>query len=155
MTGYPEQKQSEILTILETRDVPNLRAAKTSVGSCCEPQTARWRRVCCRPNMLLDNPPLPEVAEPRQATAQLTSWGRVTLLLIPCLGGCDPVISIAGADFPDWLACVIFGSFLSAACHPLLRLCGLERNLRPLALFYGSLIVMFSLVTWVIFFNRS
>jgi len=31
----------------------------------------------------------------------------------------------------------------------------LERYLKPLALFYGSLIMMFSLVTWVIFFNRS
>ena len=70
------------------------------------------------------------------------------------ISGCDPVVAIAGAEFPDWLLCVIVGSLAAAACCPLLRLCGLERHLRPLALFYGSLVVMFSLVTWIIFFNR-
>jgi len=68
--------------------------------------------------------------------------------------GCDPVVTIAGADFPDWLVCVIVGCLLSAACHPLLRQAGLERHLRPVPFFYGTLIVMFSLVTWVTFFNR-
>ena len=70
------------------------------------------------------------------------------------LPGCDPVVSIAGADFPDWLVCAIAGSTLAAVCHPLLRRSGLERHLRPLPLFYGSLIVMFSLLTWITFFNR-
>ena len=70
------------------------------------------------------------------------------------LSGCDLVVTIAGADFPDWLVCVIFGCLLSAACHPLLKQTGLERHLRPLPFFYATLIVMFSLVTWVTFFNR-
>jgi hypothetical protein len=78
----------------------------------------------------------------------------VAMLATPCLSGCDPVVSVAGADFPDWLVCVMTGSLLAAACHPLLKRSGLERHLRPLPFFYGSLIVMFSLVTWVMFFNR-
>lgn len=69
--------------------------------------------------------------------------------------GCDPVVSIAGADFPDWLVCVIVGCLLSAGCRPLLRLGGIERYLRPLPFFYGSLIVMLSLLTWIGFFNRG
>ena len=80
-------------------------------------------------------------------------WTLAALATV-CCSGCDPVVSIAGADFPDWLVCVIAGSTLSAVCHPLLRLSGLARHLRPLPFFYGSLIVMFSLVTWVIFFNH-
>ena len=72
----------------------------------------------------------------------------------PSLSGCDPVVSIAGADFPDWLVCVIAGSVLAAACHPLLLGSGLERHLRPLPFFYGCLIVMFSLLAWIAFFNR-
>jgi YtcA family len=83
------------------------------------------------------------------------SGGSVAAFSALWLFGCDPVVSIAGADFPDWLLCVILGSFLSAACHPPLRRSGLERHLRPLPFFYGSLIVMFSLVAWVIFFNRA
>jgi hypothetical protein len=78
----------------------------------------------------------------------------LTALAVLWLAGCDPVISIAGAEFPDWLVCVMVGSTLAAACQPLLRLSGLERNLRPPAFFYGSLILMFSLLTWVIFFDR-
>jgi hypothetical protein len=80
---------------------------------------------------------------------------RNALLLVSLtLWGCDPVVAVAGAEFPDWLVCVVVGSLISAACHPLLKLIGFERHLRPLAFFYGSLVVMFSLATWVIFFNR-
>jgi hypothetical protein len=105
--------------------------------------------------MLLNNPRLLKIAEPRHAAAKLTSWmGCAAVLSIPRLSGCDPVVTIAGAYFPDWLVCVIVGCLICAACHPLLRLSGLARYLRPLPFFYGSLIVMFSLVTWVIFFNR-
>jgi YtcA family len=78
----------------------------------------------------------------------------VAMSCAPCLFGCDPVVGIAGAEFPDWLVCVVAGSTLAAACHPLLLRGGLERLLRPLPFFYGSLIVMFSLLTWIIFFNR-
>jgi len=80
------------------------------------------------------------------------SWIALLPLL---LCGCDPVVAVAGAEFPDWLLCLIVGTVLSAALYPVFSRAGLERYLKPLALFYGSLIVMFSLVAWVIFFNRS
>ena len=89
------------------------------------------------------------------AGAKLTlPAGSLVALATVWFSGCDPIVTIAGADFPDWLICFIIGCILCAACHPLLRLSGLARYLRPLPFFYGSLIVMFSLVTWVIFFNR-
>jgi YtcA family len=89
------------------------------------------------------------------AGAKLTlPAGSLATLATVWFSGCDPVVTIAGADFPDWLVCLIVGCLLCAACHPLLRLSGFPRYLRPLPFFYGSLIVMFSLVTWVIFFNR-
>lgn len=71
------------------------------------------------------------------------------------VAGCDPVISIAGANFPDWLLCVGAGAILAALCHPLLVAARLERELRPLALFYGGLIAMFALIGWVSFFSRA
>jgi hypothetical protein len=67
--------------------------------------------------------------------------------------GCDPVVTVAGADFPDWMVCALVGSVLAAACHPLLQVSGMERHLRPLPFFYGSLIVMFSAVIWIVFFS--
>ena len=85
-----------------------------------------------------------------------TRSGISWMALLPLsLCGCDPVVAVAGAEFPDWLFCVITGTVLSAALYPVLSRAGLERYLKPLALFYGSLIMMFSLVTWVIFFNRA
>jgi hypothetical protein len=69
--------------------------------------------------------------------------------------GCDPVVSIAGANFPDWLLCAAGGAIIASLLHPVILAAGLERDLRPLFLFYGALIAMFALVTWVIFFNRA
>jgi len=80
---------------------------------------------------------------------------RATLFLMLVAAGCDPVVSVAGANFPDWLLCASAGAMLAAACHPLFLAAGLERDLRPLPLFYGALVAMFALIAWVIFFNRA
>ncbi|HUN59967.1 MAG TPA: YtcA family lipoprotein [Candidatus Binataceae bacterium] len=68
--------------------------------------------------------------------------------------GCDPVISIGGTNFPDWLICLIGGAALAALLRPLLLVLRLERYLRPLVIFYSSLIILFALSAWLIFFNR-
>jgi hypothetical protein len=79
------------------------------------------------------------------------------VLILPALmlASCDPVVSIAGANFPDWLICVTVGAVLAAITRPSLIWMGAERYLRPLVIFYSSLIVLGGLVTWVIFFNRT
>jgi hypothetical protein len=76
-------------------------------------------------------------------------------ILMLTIAGCDPVVSIAGANFPDWLLCAGAGATLAALCHPLLLKAGLERDLRPLPLFFGGLTALFALVGWVVFFSRS
>jgi len=85
---------------------------------------------------------------------------RALLYLTGCTvmlaaAGCDPVVSVAGADFPGWLLCAGAGALLATLCHPLLVAVGLERELHPLPLFYAGLIVMFSLIGWLVFFNRA
>lgn len=71
------------------------------------------------------------------------------------LASCDPVVNIAGANFPDWLICVTVGALLAAISRPILIWIGAERYLRPLVIFYSSLIALGGLVAWVIFFNRA
>jgi hypothetical protein len=78
-----------------------------------------------------------------------------TGILIFTAVGCDPVVSIAGAEFPGWILCAAGGAMLATLCHPLFLAVGLERDLRPLPLFYGCLITMFALVGWIIFFSRA
>lgn len=85
-------------------------------------------------------------------------WRRILaagLLAVISLTACDPVVSVGGANFPDWLICIIAGAALAALLRPLLVVIGLERYLRPLVIFYSSLIVLFALTAWLVFFNRS
>jgi hypothetical protein len=75
-------------------------------------------------------------------------------LSIVTLTACDPIVTIAGANFPSWLLCMIVGAILAAIVRPLLLLARLEPCLGPLTIFYPSLIAMFAMIVWVIFFNR-
>ena len=68
---------------------------------------------------------------------------------------CDPIVSIAGANFPSWMFCMLVGAVLTALARPLLLLSGLEPNVGPLTIFYPSLIAMLAMTVWVIFFNRT
>jgi YtcA family len=75
-------------------------------------------------------------------------------LSVVTLTACDPIVTIAGANFPSWLLCMIVGAILAAIVRPLLVLVRLEQYLGPLTIFYPSLIAMFAMILWVIFFNR-
>ena len=84
---------------------------------------------------------------------------RTALRLAACLSivtltACDPIVTIAGANFPSWLLCMMVGAILAAIVRPLLVLARLEQYLGPLMIFYPSLIAMFAMIVWVIFFNR-
>ena len=49
---------------------------------------------------------------------------------------------------------MIVGAILAAIVRPLLVRARLEPYLGPLTIFYPSLIAMFAMIVWVIFFNR-
>lgn len=68
--------------------------------------------------------------------------------------GCDPVINIAGANFPSWLFCAISGAALTAAIRPLFVVTRVEPYLWPLPLVYMSLTILMGCIVWLIFFNR-
>jgi YtcA family len=76
------------------------------------------------------------------------------IIVAPAMAGCDPVINIAGANFPAWLLCLLVGAGLAALCRPILVYSGLEPFLGPAPLIYSSLATMFALIVWIIFFNR-
>ena len=78
----------------------------------------------------------------------------LTLAAALLCAGCDPVVDIAGADFPAWLICVIAGVALAAALRPLFVATGIEPHLGPLTVVYSSLAVLLSCMVWIVFFNR-
>jgi len=83
-----------------------------------------------------------------------SALGLAACLSIMTLTACDPVVTIGGANFPSWLLCMIVGAILAAIVRPILVLARLEPYLSPLTIFYPSLIAMFAMIVWVIFFNR-
>jgi hypothetical protein len=69
-------------------------------------------------------------------------------------GGCDPVVNIAGANFPAWLLCSIVGAILMAVIRPIFVVSGVEPHMGPRALVYTSLAVLLACMVWLVFFNR-
>jgi YtcA family len=70
------------------------------------------------------------------------------------LAGCDPVINIAGANFPSWLFCAICGAALTAVIRPVFVVTSLEGYLWPIPIVYTSLAILMGCIVWLIFFNR-
>ena len=91
-------------------------------------------------------------SQPWRAYRRLIPAGAVLAAL--ALGACDPVIDIAGADFPAWLICVIAGVALAAGLRTAFAAIGIEPHLGPLTVVYPCLALLLSCLVWVIFFNR-
>ena len=70
------------------------------------------------------------------------------------LAGCDPVVNIAGANFPSWLFCAICGAILTVAIRPVFVVTRVETYLWPLPVVYLSLTILMGCIVWLIFFNR-
>jgi hypothetical protein len=68
--------------------------------------------------------------------------------------GCDPVVNIAGANFPAWLLCAIVGAMLAALLRPVLATTRVEPYLGPLVLIYPCLAILLACLIYLIFFNR-
>jgi hypothetical protein len=76
------------------------------------------------------------------------------MLAAPLFAGCDPVVDIAGANFPAWLICAIAGIALAAMLRTLLVAIRIEPYLGPLTVVYSCLALLLSCIVWMIFFNR-
>jgi hypothetical protein len=70
------------------------------------------------------------------------------------IAGCDPVVNIAGANFPSWLFCAICGAILTIAIRPIFVVTRVESYLWPLPVVYLSLAILMGCIVWLIFFNR-
>jgi hypothetical protein len=76
--------------------------------------------------------------------------GLVTIL---ACAGCDPIVNIAGANFPAWLLCAILGAFVSAAFRPAFSALGLEPYLWPLPVVHTALAVLAACVIYLAMFR--
>jgi hypothetical protein len=75
------------------------------------------------------------------------------LMLLCACAGCDPIVNIAGANFPAWLLCAIVGAFVAAAFRPVFTALRIEPYLWPLPAVYVALMVLTACIVYMVFFR--
>ena len=70
------------------------------------------------------------------------------------VAACDPVVNIAGANFPAWLLCAIVGGLLAVVFREVFAASRIEPHLGPLLLIYPCLALLLGCAIYLIFFNR-
>jgi len=81
----------------------------------------------------------------------LFSLGICGLMCSGC--GHAPSIDIIGSFFPVWMICLTIAIVLTFVVHSLLLRFHLESEVGPVALFYPSVVVLFTCLLWLIFFR--
>jgi hypothetical protein len=85
------------------------------------------------------------------ATGTTRRWAVVGCVL---LAACDPVLNVAGANFPAWLVCALGGAVGAAVLRPVFVAARVEPYLWPVGLVYASLAVAIACVVYLVCFNR-
>jgi hypothetical protein len=71
-----------------------------------------------------------------------------------CAGcGQAPSVEVMGSFFPAWLFCLTTGVILTFVVRSALLRCDVETKVGPLALFYPSVVLLFSALLWLILFR--
>ena len=70
------------------------------------------------------------------------------------LAACDPVVNVAGANFPAWLLSAIAGALLALMLRTILSATRIEREMSPALLIYPALAFLLGCAIYLLFFNR-
>ena len=87
----------------------------------------------------------------KYSKASQSALAGACLLLSGC--GHAPNIDIIGSFFPVWMICLTLAILLASVVRYLLVRYQLESEVGPIALFYPSVVVLFTCVLWLIFFR--
>ncbi len=84
----------------------------------------------------------------------LNSSGRIRLsvssLSALLIAGCEPVISVAGANFPVWLMCLVAGILASLCLRPVFVATGIDQWMAPRPLVYSCLALTIAFLCWLL-----
>jgi hypothetical protein len=64
--------------------------------------------------------------------------------------GYTPVVSIAGAEFPAWILCLVTGILISLLLRPLFISAGIDQWMTPRPIVYSCLAVVVAYLCWVL-----
>ena len=66
----------------------------------------------------------------------------------------SPTIDILGSYFPAWMICIIGGLTLTFITHWIVQVCNLKPYLGPAPLIYSCLMVIFTFIIWILFYQN-
>ena len=76
------------------------------------------------------------------------------MICILCTGcGRAPSVDIIGSFFPVWMLCLTIAIILASILRLVLLRYRFESEVGPVALFYPSVVILFSCLLWLIFFR--
>jgi hypothetical protein len=78
----------------------------------------------------------------------------VPAIFLLCTGcGRAPSVDIIGSFFPVWMVCLTIAIVLASILRLILLRYQFEAEIGPVALFYPSVVILFSCLLWLIFFR--
>ncbi len=85
----------------------------------------------------------------------MTKFRRLIFLACLTTSGCGraPSIDVLGSFFPVWMICAIAGVVVAFLLRSLLLRFKVEPHVGPLAIFYPSVVILFSCLLWLMFFR--
>src|SRR5215469_6979486 len=66
----------------------------------------------------------------------------------------SPTIDILGSYFPAWMICIVSGLTLTLVTRWIIRAYHLERYASPAPLIYPCLTIIYTFLTWIIFYQN-
>jgi hypothetical protein len=90
---------------------------------------------------------------------QFTKFKFICLLAVLLLTGCgaddhSPTVDILGSYFPAWIICIVLGLALTLIARQILIGFKVNVHLHPAPLVYISMLVFFTLLLWLAFFQN-
>ena len=91
----------------------------------------------------------------------MSSWRTRSAVLLSTLtaagcrtsGGRSPTIDVLGSYFPAWMVCILLGLAATIVVRQILVGLRLDAHLRPAALVYVCMMVLWTMAAWLLFFN--
>ena len=88
----------------------------------------------------------------RVAGLLLLIWALI--FLVRPLSHRSPTIDILGSYFPAWMICIVSGLTLTLISRWIIRAYHLEGYATPAPLLYTCLTIIYTFVTWIIFYQN-
>jgi hypothetical protein len=66
----------------------------------------------------------------------------------------SPTVDVLGSYFPAWMICILSGLTLTLIAHWIVQVRHLKPYIGPLPLIYPCLMIIFTFVTWILFYQN-